>query len=370
MTAKGLTNYWDYIRVEELLGLQKGLAASDADLANDEVLFISVHQVYELWFKLVLRELTAARNLFVQGLVREQQLSGAARSLKRVVSILRVAIQHWEVMETLTTREYLAFRDKLMGASGFQSAQMRQIEILLGLPDSERIPLGLEGDYLAALRSADGSRSWAQQRVEAQKLDVPTLRDALYAWLYRTPIDGVGPRDAGAQAALDTFLSRMLAAHAQFVDGTCERALEMSMGKPDRERVQARYESEKRSVREFFADDGTPEGAKRRRVRAAMVFIETYRELPLLAWPREVLDAIVEVEQFFTVFRQRHARMVERVIGRRVGTGGSAGVEYLDQTALRYRVFSDLWAVRTLQLPRAAAPVLERADFYAFKSGD
>ena len=99
------------------------------------------------------------------------------------------------------------------------------------------------------------------------------------------------------------------------------------------------------------------------------MFIETYRELPLLAWPREILDALVELEQLFVVWRQRHARMVERVIGRRTGTGGSAGVDYLDQTALAYRVFEDLWTVRTLQIPREAAPALEHRSFYEFKSG-
>ena len=100
------------------------------------------------------------------------------------------------------------------------------------------------------------------------------------------------------------------------------------------------------------------------------LFIETYRELPLLSWPREILAGLIEVEQAFLIFRQRHARMVERVIGRRVGTGGSAGVEYLDRTALEYRVFRDLWATRTLLLKGEAAPPLERAGYYDFAQGD
>jgi tryptophan 2,3-dioxygenase len=99
-----------------------------------------------------------------------------------------------------------------------------------------------------------------------------------------------------------------------------------------------------------------------------MLFIETYRELPLLAWPREVLDGLVELEQLFVIFRQRHARMVERVIGRRTGTGGSAGVDYLDATALQYRIFRDLWAIRTLQIRRAAAPALKHPEFYDFRN--
>ena len=94
------------------------------------------------------------------------------------------------------------------------------------------------------------------------------------------------------------------------------------------------------------------------------MFIESYRELPLLAWPRETIDALVLLEQSFVIFRQRHARMVERVIGRRTGTGGSAGVDYLDQTALRYRIFEDVWAVRTLLVQKAALPELENASAY------
>src|SRR6185369_16840975 len=122
-----------------------------------------------LWFKLILRELRTARDLFTADRVAEQELSGAVRSLKRTTSILRVAIQHWEVMETMTTREFLAFREKLIPASGFQSAQLRQIEILMGLAETERIgmgPAGSDGGYLAALKAAHGGASPAYDRVK------------------------------------------------------------------------------------------------------------------------------------------------------------------------------------------------------------
>src|SRR5262249_20772053 len=102
---------------------------------------------------------------------------------------------------------------------------------------------------------------------------------------------------------------------------------------------------------------------------AALVFIESYRELPLLAWPRDLCDTLVAVEQAFVVFRQRHARMVEREIGRRTGTGGSVGVDYLDRTALSYRVFRDFWAVRTILVRGQAAPPLPDAAFYESRHG-
>ncbi|TAJ17923.1 MAG: tryptophan 2,3-dioxygenase [Planctomycetota bacterium] len=363
------TNYWEYIRVEELLALQGGLAGDAAKLSNDEVMFITVHQVYELWFQLIRRELTSVRDLLRADPVAEQELSNAVAAMRRVVAILRVAIDHFEVMETLSTREYLSFRDKLMPASGFQSAQLRQIEILLGLDAAERIPYGLDENYTEALRAHDGGESAALKRVRAQLADRPTLKEALEDWLWRTPIDGCGPRDAGAEQSLERFVAAFLAAQAGEVDGSCEIALERSRSEDDRARLRARYEQEKASVRAFFARGTTSESARTQRIRAAMLFIATYRELPLLAWPRELLDTVIELEQVLTIWRGRHARMVERVIGRRTGTGGSAGVDYLDQTALRYRVFRDLWAIRTLQVRKESAPPLQHADFYGFRNG-
>jgi tryptophan 2,3-dioxygenase len=83
-----------------------------------------------------------------------------------------------------------------------------------------------------------------------------------------------------------------------------------------------------------------------------------------------VLDGLTSFEQAFVIFRQRHARMVERMIGRRTGTGGSAGVDYLDATALKYRVFHELWAVRTILVAAQDLPPLEHAKLYGFSSDD
>lgn len=361
-------SYWEYLRLEELLALQGGVERDERALSNDEILFISVHQVFELWFKLIYRELVTARNLFIADPVAEQELSGAVRSLKRASAILRVATGHWEVMETLPTREFLAFRDKLLSASGFQSAQLRQIEILLGLLDAERMPSGLQEGWKDALRGQDGKSTPALARVEAQLADRPTLKDSIDEWLFRTPIDGSDHQGAQAPKRLAEFLERFLAAHAREIDATAERSASMARSPADAASIRARYEAEKVSVRTFFAPEEKEGGARRARIRAAMLFIETYRELPLLAWPREVLDGLVELEQLFVIFRQRHARMVERVIGRRTGTGGSSGVDYLDATT-KYRIFRDLWAIRTLQIRRDAAPELENAEFYGFRSG-
>lgn len=363
--------YWEYIKIEEILSLQNGLSASEADLTNDEVMFITIHQIDELWFKLALRELVSVRNLFAAKHVPEQSLASAVRGLRRTVLLFKQVATHFELMETLTTRDYLAFRDKLYPASGFQSAQLREIEILMGLDASERIPLGHEG-YLRALQHPDGSESPASRRVQARLEDRPSLREALNEWLYRTPIHGSMPDDPAdeqnMQAAVDAFLH----AHVDEIEKTRVQAIADALTDHDRERLDARYRREIDSARAFLlAEDVEPPEDRRQRVRirAALMFIESYRELPLLAWPREILDSIVALEQSFLIFRQRHARMVERVIGRRTGTGGSAGVDYLDQTALRYRVFRDVWAVRTLLLRESALPPLSNPEYYGFAEG-
>jgi tryptophan 2,3-dioxygenase len=365
------TPYWDYIRVEPLLSLQAGTAESEAELANDEVMFIVVHQIDELWFKLVLREMVAVRDLFARAPVPEQALAAAVRGIRRMDTILQQLAGHFALMETMTTRDYLAFREKLAGASGFQSAQMREIEILMGLPEAERVPLGHQGSYLTALREHDGTESPALRRVRARLGDRPTLRDTILEWLHRTPIQGSTPSQPDDDARVRRFVESYLAAHEGAVARGLELARAQRLGEVDMRRLEERGRREVASARAYLLGDDAPEQERQRasRVRAALVFIESYRELPLLAWPREVLDSLTTFEQSFVIFRQRHARMVERMIGRRTGTGGSAGVDYLDTTAITYRVFRELWAVRTLLVRASDLPPLEHAEIYGFAGG-
>jgi tryptophan 2,3-dioxygenase len=365
------TPYWDYIEIEALLSLQKGIAEGESDLSNDEVMFIVVHQIDELWFKLVLREMVAVRDLFAHPPVPEQSLASAVRGIRRMQEILRQLAAHFALMETMTTRDYLAFREKLAGASGFQSGQLREIEILMGLQPAERLPLGHEGSYLAALREHDGSESPTYRRVAARLTDRPTLRDAMFDWLHRTPIQGSTPAHGDDAERVAAFIEQYLACHRKAVERGVELARAQSLTGGDLARLEERARNEVAYARTFLtgAELPEPERAGASRVRAALVFIESYRELPLLAWPREVLEGITSFEQAFVIFRQRHARMVERMIGRRTGTGGSSGVDYLDATALEYRVFRELWAVRTILVRAADLPPLEGRELYGFAGG-
>ena len=362
--------YWEYIRVDDLLSLQGGLKEDDADVSNDEVLFITVHQVYELWFKLVLRELASARALFRKNPVPDQTLAAAARSLRRCVTIFEVATEHWKVVETLTTRDYLAFRDQLIGASGFQSAQIRELEILLGLDDDKRIACMGEESYKDQLKGPGGSSSSALEKVERRISEGPSFKEALGDWLARTPIDG-----SSDPAHVDRYLSRFIEAHDRHAQNLLRAAQKRAESATDAALLEERYERDVARAAAFLRAEDVPgldeaARARRRHIRAALVFIESHRELPRLSWPREILDTVVALEQAFVVWRQRHARMVERMIGRRTGTGGSGGVDYLDQTALRYRIFEDIWAVRTILLRRELVPELENEEDYQLRIQD
>lgn len=366
--APRATSYWEYLRIDDLLALQGGVERDEARLSNHEVLFIVVHQVFELWFKLVLRELTTVRDLLREDPVPEESIPPAVASLRRTQVVFEQMATHWRLMETMSPRDFLEFRDKLLQASGFQSGQFRELEILLGLPADARIRFGGESAWLRALEEPDGAASGSLARVRRRISDPPTVLDVVDAWLHRTPIRGSRPGDEGDAATVRAFADEYLAAHAREIGDPQARAALQSDDPAAQERIAAQYRQEIESARVFLHAEDLPAEARARRarIRAAVVFLESYRELPLLAWPRELLDALVAAEQAMLVFRQRHARMVEREIGRRTGTGGSPGVAYLDRTATQYRVFEDLWSVRTLLLRRAAAPSPGDAATYGF----
>ncbi len=362
--------YWDYLQLDKLLSLQGGLEGDDARLLPDELHFIVVHQAFELWFKLMLRELRLARDALASPRVPEEAVPHVVHHLRRTNEIFRLTAEQFRIMETLTPQDFLAFRDKLVPASGFQSFQLRELEVLLGLDDAQRPDehgvRPLEAIRQLADRTRGGSFAWG--RIEAARRE-QNLRAALHTWLYRTPIQGSSPGDPDDEATVRGFVEDYLEAMAGMQARQEPRLAAIPGSSP--EATRARLAAGLELARRFLFADDEPEAERprMRRVRAALVFIESYRQLPLLAWPRLLIDTIVELEENLVLWRTRHARMVERVIGRRVGTGGSSGVDYLDSTA-RTRIFSELWTVRTLLLPKAVLPPLARAERYGFAAPD
>jgi len=369
MTSDSNTTYWDYLRIASLLELQGGIDGDETAVSDDELHFIVVHQTYELWFKVVLRELRSARNRLLRDVVSEDEIPRVVAGFDRIHTILELAVAQFDAMETLTPQGFLAFRDDLVPASGFQSHQLREIEILLGLPDKARLEYDgtdpLDHIKKLAKHSPGGKPAW--KGIKAARRE-PTLKDALEGWLYRTPIRGSGPQDPDDDLVVEAFLADCLKGIRDHHEKLVSRMVAIRGTSP--ERVEERFRTVEDQVRTFLsAEDLDEEHRPRvRRIRAATLFIESYPELPLMAWPRALLDRVIAMEQQFVIWRSRHARMVERMIGRRVGTGGSSGVDYLDRTTT-YRIFTDLWAVRTMLLPADLRPGLPNAEEYGFRDG-
>ena len=159
-TGEQLT-YNDYLKVPELLELQ---IPKSTPAHHDEMLFIIIHQTYELWFKLILHEFNKAIDS-----MNECKVLRARHFVDRVVSIMGVLVQQIHVLETMEPAEFLQFRDQLMPASGFQSIQFRELEFTAGLKDER---------YLGFFRN----RPNMQQQLEA-RLNAPDLRSTYYQML-------------------------------------------------------------------------------------------------------------------------------------------------------------------------------------------
>ena len=258
-------SYNKYLRVADLIGLQDCLS----DPAHhDELLFITIHQTYELWFKQILHEIDAAVRQ-----MNEDRAPAATRSLRRVAEIEKVLVNQIHVLETMTPLGFLAFRDELNPASGFQSMQFREIEFSSGLKD-ERILRNFAED------------EFARCRLDA-RFNAPSLADAFFALLRRRGLDA--PAD------------------------------------------------------EAGFDEAARREAYGRRTRAALEIITHHEER---AAEFDLSEALIEHDEYFSLWRSHHVKMVERMVGTKRGTGGSEGVGYL-RTTLDKKFFPELWEART-----------------------
>ncbi len=359
--------YGTYLQLHKLLSAQRPPAyerlkphdASDKEtrelLHHDEHLFIVVHQVFELWFNLVLHELSYARDLLGRvssgersERVSERDIPTVVSTVERVNEILRIGVTQFRVIETMHPVSFMHFRDQINPASGFQSFQFRELEILAGLPEAHRERAG-GGSYTLYLEGEDRARL-------ERRLSEMTLKDALLDWLCRTPIEQAYPK----------FAHDFAAAFGRYCDEQSELARQnphLTAG--ERAVALRRNEEVKKALQAYFFGPDEAEN----RAHQAFIFISTFRDEPLLRWPSLLLDRLVEFEQSFREFRFRHARMVERMIGLRVGTGGSPGLPYLDQTTT-YRIFGHLLEARSFLIARRYLSDLPNPEVLRFRFGE
>jgi tryptophan 2,3-dioxygenase len=334
--------YWDYLHLDKLLNSQTPKSAERGGLVHDEIFFIVVHQTYELWFKQIIVELDSVLELMSADRIPERDLGVILSRLQRINSIQQLLVGQFDILETMTPLDFLDFRSMLLPASGFQSVQFRLIENKFGLLEKHRVRI--EGHSYADTLRADH----AALVVDTE--NSPSLFDHLERWLGRTPFVRTEDFDF-----ITTYRNVAKAKH----DAT--RAT--MQGKPDQ---LATFE---RGIRKFDAlfdkgiwDDEMQQGSRRLSYEAFMaaLFINLYRDEPILHIPYLILTALVDIDETFTMWRQRHALMAHRMLGRLTGTAGS-GYDYLDETAKTYTPFRDLFDVATYLLPRNLLPRLPEA---------
>jgi len=341
-------DYGEYLRLDQLLACQSPKSAERGQPAHDEMLFVVVHQVYELWFKQVLHELDSVMGLFRRDSVDERSIGVAVSRLMRVTEIQKILVDQLRVLETMTPLDFLEFRDLLIPASGFQSWQFRLIENKLGLRSGHRAALE---------RTAVGARLSPEQVLSLRESEAgPSLLELVEKWLERTPfleVPGYQFWKSYAEA-----VRGMLAADRRTIEtnptlSEAERAVPLA----ELDRTAASFEA----VLDAKAHDAlVAEGRRRLSHRATLgaLFIHLYRDQPILHLPFRFLTLLVDVDELFAAWRYRHALMVHRMIGTRIGTGGSSGHRYLLSTVERNKVFTDLYDLSTFLISRSALPAL------------
>ena len=340
--------YGGYLGLDELLSTQRLISTAKGATVHDEMLFIVVHQSYELWFKQILWELDSILEIFDRETVGENDIGTVVSRLRRITTIQGLLIAMVGVLETMTPLDFLDFRDHLFPASGFQSAQFRMVENKLGLRRGDRLLLA--GDEYTARFDADDRR--AVEAVEAET----SLFDLVERWLERTPFldhedfhfweayqHAVHARIQGDRAVVESNPNLTDQERA-----TQLREFEAVLSQYEALFDPAKHDLERSAGRLRFSQ----------RAFQAAVFITLYRDQPALQEPSRLLELLMDLDEGFTAWRHRHAQMALRMIGRRVGTGGSAGAKYLERSAERSRVFGDLLNMSTFLVPRVDRPEL------------
>jgi len=344
-------HYQDYLRLETLLACQEPKSREYGNESHDETLFIIVHQTYELWFKQLLHELNSVVGIFGKSHVAESDMGLVVHRLTRMGEIFKLLIDQISVLETMTPLDFLDFRELLFPASGFQSFQFRQLEVRLGLSRTQRLPYNAH-PYTAALKPEQAQASLALE-------GGPSLFSGVQQWLERTPFLNV--------AGFDFWTNYRDAVRAMFTRDRDVVNSSPTLGPADKERNLKIIADAEGSFATLFDEQlflqAQAKGIWRMSLRAlhAALFIQVYRDQPVLQQPFRLLTAMIDLDELLTNWRYRHALMAKRMLGTKIGTGGSSGFDYLRAATDQHRIFQDFNQLTTYFIPRSALPELSKS---------
>ena len=352
-------HYHDYLQLDKILNAQFPESDKHQLQAHDEMLFIVIHQAYELWFKQLHHEVDSVVNILARPSLNDNspELQTVVHRLNRCVTILRVLVHQIDIMETMTPMDFLDFRDMLRPASGFQSWQFKELEARLGLKfeyrhGKEYYTSQLTDEHINIIKKAEHDKS---------------LLELLNSWLERMPFfdekenwgnftthfsqKNTHPFWAEYRYQYQNSLAEAEKNNLQFFDD-----IFLSDDQPPSPSIQNPASSLQQSL--------SPSANR------AALFIMLYRGYPMLQLPFQLLNSLLEIDEQLSSWRYRHMNMVYRMIGTRIGTGGSSGKDYLKAAADKHYIFREIaqlnsFLIERRKLPLLPAPVEKRLGFVA-----
>lgn len=339
--------YTDYLGLDKILDAQHPESFKPGNHpAHDEMLFIVIHQAFELWFKQILFELDYVQQVFSKAHINDnsEDMNLVLHRLKRVLRIIELCNQQVTVLDTMTPLDFLEFRNLLTPASGFQSKQFRLIEASLGLEMKHRH----RADYYKRINQGGFTAEDAAAIQATEQKD--TVIQLVSKWLERMPFfdKDFWPLDDGDTSGAHPFWASYRNLYRQGLT-----------------------ENEKGKIIDFdyvFMDQALPPDQQERAgllrqnlsgpaMRAAL-FIMLYRDFPVFQNSFQILDTLVEIDNALAGWRHAHFRMVRRMIGMRVGTGNTTGSGYLEGAASGHYIFKDIAGLSTYLIERRLLPKL------------
>jgi tryptophan 2,3-dioxygenase len=348
--SKGLY-YGSYLQLDKILTAQEPESFKTGnEPAHDEMLFIVIHQAYELWFKQILFELDYISEVFGKAVIDDnsEDLNLVRHRLRRIIKILDLLNQQVGILDTMTPLDFLEFRNLLTPSSGFQSVQFRLLEARLGLQMDNRH----QKDYYK--RVNEGGFEQADYNNINQTEEKPNLLQLVNNWLERMPFFEPAYWDNyQLEAAVESLHPFWTEYRSIYQQGLTEREASKIMD----------FDFTFFSIKDTLSPEQQQALLPTLSPAAmqAALFIMLYRDFPVFQTSYQVLDSLVEIDHLMANWRHKHLVMVRRMIGMRVGTGNTSGAGYLEGALSKHYVFRDISGLSTYLIERKKLPRLPKA---------
>ena len=321
--------YGEYLQLHKIIDAQKPESFAEGnEPAHDEMLFIIIHQAYELWFKQILFEVNSVIDIMSKPQLNDNspEMQVVVHRMQRVTTILKVLVQQIDILETMTPMDFLDFRDMLRPASGFQSWQFKIIEARLGLKFDDR-----------------HGQSYYTSQLQQKEIDLikevengSSILTLVNKWLERMP-----------------FAEEEKYWNGQPFFSIYEKVYSESLAEVEKNNLE--------NFKNIFLFENSSERSLSPRACRSALFIMLYRGYPMLELPFELLHTLLEIDNQLGNWRYRHINMVRRMIGTRIGTGGSTGAGYLQGAMDKHYIFREISQLNSFLIDRRKLPVLPAA---------